>query len=173
MKNLLVMKFGGTSMGSAERIRVGSEITAGERAKRPVVVVVSAMSKITDLLLDSLRRAEAGDEAGLEANLGKLLERHVTTCRELLPPAKQETALGAVQGLGKASALDAKTQALAYLAVLAALRLESGVPFHVVHARELGASRNEVISAVLVGLPAAGNGVTQVLPAAIRAYDES
>lgn len=99
MKNLLVMKFGGTSMGSAERIRVASDITAGERAKRPVVVVVSAMSKITDLLLDSLRRAEAGDEAGLEANLGKLLERHVTTCRELLPPAKLETALGAIQGL--------------------------------------------------------------------------
>ena len=29
--------------------------------KRPVVIVVSAMSKITDLLLDSLRKAEAGD----------------------------------------------------------------------------------------------------------------
>jgi len=29
----------------------------------------------------------------------------------------------------------------------------------------------EVISAILVGLPAAGHGVTQVLPAAITAYD--
>ena len=36
-----------------------------------------------------------------------------------------------VQGLASASALDATTAALAYLAVLAALRLESGVPFHV------------------------------------------
>lgn len=88
-------------------------------------------------------------------------------------PQHAQAWMTAVQGLGKASALDAKTQALAYLAVLAALRLESGVPFHVVHARELGASRDEVISAVLVGLPAAGNGVTQVLPAAIRAYDQS
>jgi alkylhydroperoxidase/carboxymuconolactone decarboxylase family protein YurZ len=77
----------------------------------------------------------------------------------------------AVQGLGTASALDAKTSALAYLAVLAAVGLESGVPFHVQAAREAGASRQEVISAILVGLPAAGHRVTQALPAAIAAYD--
>ena len=76
-----------------------------------------------------------------------------------------------VRELANASALDAKTSALAYLAVLAALRLESGVPFHVRTARQLGASREEVISAILVGAPAAGHGVTQVLPAAIAAYD--
>ncbi len=76
-----------------------------------------------------------------------------------------------VQGLANASALDKKTSALAYLAVLAALRLESGVPFHVQAAKQLGASREEVISAILVGLPAAGHCVTQVLPAAIAAYD--
>jgi len=55
--------------------------------------------------------------------------------------------------------------------VLAALRMESGVPFHVKLAKEAGASRADVISAVLVGLPAAGHGVTHVLPAAIEAYD--
>ncbi|MCP4424178.1 MAG: carboxymuconolactone decarboxylase family protein [Chloroflexi bacterium] len=77
-----------------------------------------------------------------------------------------------VQNLGAASALDDKTAALAYLAVLAALRLESGIPFHVQAAKKLGATREEVISAILVGLPAAGHVVTQVLPAAITAYDE-
>jgi alkylhydroperoxidase/carboxymuconolactone decarboxylase family protein YurZ len=77
----------------------------------------------------------------------------------------------AVRALGAASALDAKTSALAYLAVLAALRLESGVPFHVARARQAGASREEVISAVLIGLPAAGTGVTQSLPVALEAYD--
>jgi alkylhydroperoxidase/carboxymuconolactone decarboxylase family protein YurZ len=76
-----------------------------------------------------------------------------------------------VQKLGAASALDGKTASLAYLAVLAALRLESGVPFHVAAAKAQGASREEVISAVLVGLPAAGHVVTQVLPAALDAYD--
>jgi alkylhydroperoxidase/carboxymuconolactone decarboxylase family protein YurZ len=76
-----------------------------------------------------------------------------------------------VQDLGAASALDAKTRALAYLSVLAVLRLESGIPFHVKTAKELGASRDEVISAILVGLPAAGHMITQVLPAALEAYD--
>lgn len=76
-----------------------------------------------------------------------------------------------VQELATASALDAKTAALAYLAVLAALGLESGVPFHVKSAKEAGASRAEVISAILVGLPAAGNGVTRSLPAAIEAFE--
>ncbi len=76
-----------------------------------------------------------------------------------------------VQGLANASALDKKTAALAYLAVLAVLRLESGIPFHVQVAKQCGASREEMISAILVGLPAAGHSVTQVLPAAITAYD--
>ena len=76
-----------------------------------------------------------------------------------------------VQGLASASALDGKTTALCYLAVLSALRLESGIPFHVQSAKKAGASREEIISALLVGLPAAGNAVTACLPAALEAYD--
>lgn len=87
-------------------------------------------------------------------------------------PKQAQAWMNAVRGLSEASALDAKTHALAYLAVLAALRLESGVPFHVVHAKEAGASRDEVVSAILVGLPAVGHAVTQALPAALRAYDQ-
>jgi len=86
-------------------------------------------------------------------------------------PTHAQAWMAAVRGLDGASALDKKTEALAYLAVLAAMRLDSGVSFHVQLARQAGASRNEVISAILIGLPAAGNGVTQVLPAAIAAYD--
>ena len=82
-----------------------------------------------------------------------------------------EAWMGAIRGLDAASALDKKTEELAYLAVLAALRLESGVPLHAQLAKEAGATREEVISAVLVGLPAAGQGVTQVLPTAIATYD--
>ena len=85
--------------------------------------------------------------------------RHAQACME------------AVRSLDEASALDKKTEELAYLAVLAALRLESGVPLHVQLAKEAGATREEVISAVLVGLPAAGQGVAQVLPTAIATYD--
>lgn len=86
-------------------------------------------------------------------------------------PKHAQAWMAAAQGLDAASALDKKTEELAYLAVMAAMRLESGVPFHVQSAKQAGASREEVISAILVGLPAAGNGVTQVLPTAIAAYD--
>jgi hypothetical protein len=99
MSDLLVMKFGGTSMGSAARIRVAAEISAEQHARRPVVTVVSAMSKVTDLLLDSLRKAEAGDQADLDENLKQLYARHFDVCRELLPPARQETALAGVHAL--------------------------------------------------------------------------
>lgn len=88
-------------------------------------------------------------------------------------PRHSSAWMTAVQSLDQANALDKKTSALAYLAVLAALRLESGVPFHVRIAKQAGASRDEVISALLIGLPAAGHGVTQVLPAAIQAWDSN
>jgi aspartate kinase len=77
------MKFGGTSMGSAERMRVAAALIGRERAHRPVAVVVSAMSKITDLLLDTMRYAELGDRATVEKNLATLLDRHTQACDEL------------------------------------------------------------------------------------------
>jgi bifunctional aspartokinase / homoserine dehydrogenase 1 len=84
MSGLLVMKFGGTSMGSAQRMRVAAEIIVGQRRERPVVVVVSAMSKVTDLLLDTMHRAELGDRSVVAANLQTLLNRHLEACGELL-----------------------------------------------------------------------------------------
>src|SRR5262252_7341906 len=99
MSNLLVMKFGGTSMGSDERIRAAAHLTIEQNKQRPTVVVVSAMSKITDLLLDSMRRAEAGDHVGLDANLTQLVSRHQDACRGLLPPERQEHALLGIRAL--------------------------------------------------------------------------
>jgi bifunctional aspartokinase / homoserine dehydrogenase 1 len=84
MTNLLVMKFGGTSMGSADRMRVAARISTEQKNARPVVAVVSAMAGVTDLLLNTLRHAEAGDEAGIEANVSRLSERHLEACEQLL-----------------------------------------------------------------------------------------
>jgi aspartokinase/homoserine dehydrogenase 1 len=99
LKDLLVMKFGGTSVGSAERMRASAGLAAQERPNRPVVAVVSAMSKITDLLLDTMRHAEGGDRAGIAKNLATLRERHETACRELLPEARWFAALTGIQEL--------------------------------------------------------------------------
>ena len=84
MTNLLVMKFGGTSMGSAERIQIAAKICSDHRARRPIVAVVSAMSGVTDLLLNTLRHGEAGDESGIQTNLERLSQRHFEACAQLL-----------------------------------------------------------------------------------------
>lgn len=99
MKDLLLMKFGGTSVGSAERIEAACRISAEQSRKRPVVVVVSAMAKVTDLLLETLKRAEGGEEAGVRSDLLKLEERHVGACRELLPPERQEAVLARIRAI--------------------------------------------------------------------------
>jgi bifunctional aspartokinase / homoserine dehydrogenase 1 len=99
MTNLLVMKFGGTSMGSAARIKVAAAICQEQRSRRPVVAVVSAMSQVTDLLLNTLRHAEAGDEAGIEANLERLAKRHLQTCDELLDGDRRDTTILAIRAL--------------------------------------------------------------------------
>lgn len=50
--------------------------------------------------------------------------------------------------------------------------MNSGLPFYVKHAKSLGATRDEIISVILIGLPAVGNAVIQALPIAIDAYDK-
>ena len=87
-------------------------------------------------------------------------------------PDQQKIWMETVKKLDGASKLDKKTEEIAYIAVLAALRLEGGLPFHVKHAKSIGATRDEIISAVLVGLPATGNVVIQALPIAVQAFDE-
>lgn len=99
MSNLLVMKFGGTSMGSADRIRVAASICTGQSQRRPVLAVVSAMTKVTDLLLDSMRHAEGGDEGGLRKNLDTLIARHHEAVADLLPEAGRAPVLAEVDAL--------------------------------------------------------------------------
>jgi len=77
----------------------------------------------------------------------------------------------AVEKLDKANLLDGKTKSLAYLSVLAALGLTSGIPFHVQHAKSLGVTRSEIIGMILVRLPATGHKLIQALPIALEAYD--
>lgn len=86
-------------------------------------------------------------------------------------PAHAGAWMEAVEGLAKASALDPKTEAIAYLSVLAATGQHSGIPFHVAEAKRAGASREEIVSAVLLGLPAVGNRAVAALPEALAAYD--
>ncbi|NTW64332.1 MAG: bifunctional aspartate kinase/homoserine dehydrogenase I [Chlorobiaceae bacterium] len=57
-----IYKFGGSSLGSAARIRKVAAIIAGACDEGPLVVVVSAMHRCTDMLLESATAACFGDE---------------------------------------------------------------------------------------------------------------
>ncbi|MCU0255251.1 MAG: hypothetical protein MUF60_00760, partial [Vicinamibacterales bacterium] len=88
----LVIKFGGTSVGSADAIRQAATIAHDLRAAgHSVVVVTSAMSGVTDLLL-------AGAQAAAGSALGKFLEiassirrKHVDAAQILFPDASLRT----------------------------------------------------------------------------------
>ena len=93
------MKFGGSSMGSADRIRVAAQLTADQQRRRPTAVVVSAMSKVTDLLLDTLRHAENNDSEAVSQNLATLRARHQATAQDLLPAGLYERTLAEIESI--------------------------------------------------------------------------
>lgn len=81
----LTMKFGGTSVGSPEAIAnviriVDSEVRAGNR----VVAVVSAMSGVTDALIDSVKEAAAGNRWVYLSTSQKLKDRHIEAANLLI-----------------------------------------------------------------------------------------
>jgi len=62
-----VMKFGGTSVGDATRICSAATIAAEASKQRSIVVVVSAMSGVTNTLIAAAGKSATGDEAAAEA----------------------------------------------------------------------------------------------------------
>lgn len=75
----LVMKFGGTSVGTAEAMRAVCQIVHDSQADWPqVVVVTSALSGVTDLLLDTALRAASGDLSPLAGAENQLQTQHAS-----------------------------------------------------------------------------------------------
>jgi len=83
--NLVVMKFGGTSVEDAKAMLRTTAIVRGrrERGLSPVVVV-SAMARVTDMLLAAAAAAGRGDKFGSLALAARLRNRHFDTAAELL-----------------------------------------------------------------------------------------
>jgi aspartate kinase len=79
---MIVCKFGGTSVGDAAAIRRLAGIIRPRIPERPVVVV-SALSGVTNALLHLLALAEGGDEAGLAKSLEQIVARHAAMAGEL------------------------------------------------------------------------------------------
>lgn len=73
---MLVMKFGGTSVGSGERMLEVARIVLEQVGQEPVVVV-SAMAGVTDALLALAEACSCGDAAGCDAQYVALHTRHM------------------------------------------------------------------------------------------------
>lgn len=90
MTQTVTMKFGGTSVGSPQALNNVVKIVkqTWTEGTRPVLVV-SAMSRVTDMLLQSMHLAAAGDRWGYLSISRKLRDKHEDAINRLLPPGEE------------------------------------------------------------------------------------
>jgi aspartate kinase len=84
-KKLQVMKFGGTSVGDAACIRRSAQIVANASRECSVAVVVSAMSGVTNRLIDAAHQAKRGDRDAGKTLADALLSQHLEALAALVP----------------------------------------------------------------------------------------
>jgi aspartokinase/homoserine dehydrogenase 1 len=82
--SLRVMKFGGTSVGDADCVRRAAAIVQSATSQGPVVVVVSAMSGVTNRLVQAAHRAEAGEQDFLAGLMEEFRNQHGTALEILV-----------------------------------------------------------------------------------------
>jgi len=83
-KRLRVMKFGGSSVGDASCIRRVVEIVERNLSESDIVVVVSAMSGVTNRLIEAAARSEAGDVESAASIFDELYTQHLAAADSLL-----------------------------------------------------------------------------------------
>ncbi|MEN8138563.1 MAG: bifunctional aspartate kinase/homoserine dehydrogenase I [Bacteroidota bacterium] len=87
-----VLKFGGTSVGSPEAFKKVKEISLKSAEKEKIVVVVSAVSQMTNLLQKAADKASTGDES-YSGDLTLLEQKHISLIRELMSIEKQSSVI--------------------------------------------------------------------------------
>jgi aspartate kinase len=85
----LVIKFGGTSVGGGAAFSRAASIAAEAARGRPVAVVVSAMSGVTNLLLGHASGVVDPDGTAAEELREALAERHLRAIREAVAPERR------------------------------------------------------------------------------------
>eukprot|EP01137_Pigoraptor_chileana_P021087 Opistho-2@84352 len=86
-----ILKFGGTSVGTVESISALLQILAKEQSETMPVVVLSAMSGVTNLLTSMAEKAALAQDYSTE--LKAIEQRHFDVIRALLPAAAQNPVL--------------------------------------------------------------------------------
>ena len=91
-----VIKFGGSSVASAQNINKVVDIVKNKPNFQKIAVVVSALGGITDLLLQCANLAATNNES-YKGALQEIELRHLNTVKELLPVTQQSSVLSAVK----------------------------------------------------------------------------
>jgi aspartate kinase len=74
----IIMKFGGTSVGTGDNIRhVADLVTQYAKKNNQVAVVVSALAGVTNELIETGCKAKKSDEKSIQAFTAKLLKKHI------------------------------------------------------------------------------------------------
>ena len=94
---MIVLKFGGTSVGDAARVREAAAIA--EAQPRPRVVVVSAVGGVTNLLLEAARAAAAGDATHVDTAAALVRERHLGVAAGIAAEGERVAALAELDQL--------------------------------------------------------------------------
>lgn len=93
-----ILKFGGSSVGNPERIRVVERVVRTDEKRNRVIVVVSAFQGITNQLLACARAAEKAD--GTYQKLFQHISiRHLQTAKSLLHGKHRSLAIRVIKGL--------------------------------------------------------------------------
>ncbi len=93
-----VLKFGGTSVGSTDSIKlVGEILDRYHQSKEPVMVVVSAMKGVTNTLLDIGDWAITGEVDQVSKGILKIQDRHFKVVKDLLPIKAQSKVLAHIK----------------------------------------------------------------------------
>ena len=92
-----LMKFGGTSVGSADRVRQAAEII--EAQPLPRAAVVSAASGVTNLLLDAAAAASRHDVAARVGAVTAIRDKHTDVLNGIGNPVERASALAVVDQL--------------------------------------------------------------------------
>ncbi|NDK07782.1 aspartate kinase [Candidatus Gracilibacteria bacterium] len=80
-----VLKFGGTSVGSSEMIKKTAQIVVNTKNNDNVVVIVSAMTKVTNTLIDLCEQIILGDQTKVSEIYYSLYIKHIDTILDINP----------------------------------------------------------------------------------------
>ena len=92
---MITLKFGGTSVANAQNIKLVLDIVQQKSTTNTLAIIVSAFSGVTDLLLESSKKASLKDKSYREI-INEIEKKHKDAIEELIPLSQQSDVLESI-----------------------------------------------------------------------------